>query len=104
MDWNTPKNKQLIDAILSLKGREEARNFLRDLLTESEIQEFSGRLKTAEMLTENASYSDIKKATGFSSTTIARVSRWLKKGEGGYGTIINRLHHHAPISRERGLR
>ena len=103
MDWKKPENKRLIEGVLSLRTPEEARNFLRDLLTESEIEEFAGRLQTATMLTEKVPYSSIARITGLSSTTIARVSRWLKKGEGGYRTVIPRLHH-AQLSRERGLR
>ncbi|TSC85555.1 MAG: TrpR-like protein YerC/YecD [Parcubacteria group bacterium Gr01-1014_8] len=104
MDWKSLESKQLIAAILALRSTEEVRCFLRDLLTKSELKEFAGRLKTAEMLSENIPYSDIKKATGFSSTTIARVSKWLQKGKGGYKTIIPRLHHGALISRGRGAR
>lgn len=91
MDWNKAENKRLLAAVLALKTSEEARRFLRDLLTESEIEEFSGRLKTAEMLTENEPYSAIKRATGFSSTTIARVSKWLHHGMGGYALVLKRL-------------
>jgi TrpR-related protein YerC/YecD len=104
MDWNKAENKILVTALLSLRTPEEARRFLRDLMTENEIQEFGKRLKAARMLTARKSYPEIQRATGLSQTTIARVSKWLQDGEGGYGTIINRLHHHAPISSERGLR
>ena len=103
MDWKKPENKALIEAVLALRSPEEARAFLRDLLTEGEIEEFAGRLQTATMLTEKVPYSSIARITGLSSTTIARVSRWLQKGEGGYSTIINRLHH-AQLSSGRGLR
>lgn len=93
MDWNTRKNKGLVAAILALKTTGEARAFLRDLLTEGEIEEFAGRLKTAEMLEKKMPYEDIKRETGFSSTTIARVSRWLHHGTGGYKVVLKRLAH-----------
>ena len=91
MDWNKPENKQLIGALLALKTPEEARRFLRDLLTSGEIEEYARRLQTAEMLTNKVPYSSIKRATGFSSTTIARVSRWLHHGMGGYRLVLKRL-------------
>lgn len=91
MDWNKAENKQLLAAVLALKTPEETRRFLRDLLTESEIEEFSGRLKTARMLADKEPYSAIKRATGFSSTTIARVSKWLHHGMGGYELVLKRL-------------
>jgi TrpR-related protein YerC/YecD len=94
MNWKTIEKQQLIEAILSLENAREAERFLRDLLTESEIGEFSKRLSTAVMLKDKVPYSTIEKKTGFSSTTIARVSKWLNNGKGGYKEIINKLHHH----------
>ena len=103
MDWNNKENKQLIKAILSLETPDEAKRFLRDLMTEKEIVEFSKRLQTAEMLTAKTPYSVIEQKTGLSSTTVARVSKWLNGKEGGYKTIINRLHHHNSIQTGRRL-
>ncbi len=37
-------------------------------------------------------YAYIEKETGLSSTTVARVSRWLNRKGGGYKEIINRVH------------
>ncbi|MEK7166976.1 MAG: YerC/YecD family TrpR-related protein [Patescibacteria group bacterium] len=93
MNWNNKKNKQLINAILTLKTFDEAKRFLRDLMTEKEIEEFSKRLQTAEMLNAKISYSVIEQKTGMSSTTVARVSKWLNRKQSGYKIIINRLHH-----------
>lgn len=103
MDWNQPKNKKLLDAILALKNADEAGRFLRDLMTEGEIVEFAKRLQTAEMLQNDIPYTTIKKTTGLSSTTIARVSKWLQGELGGYRLVLVRLHHHASASRGRGL-
>ena len=103
MDWKDKKNQRLIKAILALKTDSEAECFLRDLMTEKEIEEFSKRLKAAEMLTENIPYSTIVEETGLSSTTVARVAKWLNGSLGGYKTIIDRLHHHNSIQSRRGL-
>lgn len=103
MNWETKENKKLIQAILVLETPDEAKCFLRDLMTEGEIEEFAKRLKTAEMLIEKIPYSIIEKETGFSSTTVARVSKWLNSKEGGYKSIINKLHHHNSIQVGRGL-
>lgn len=94
MDWKDKKNKRLVEAVLALETPEEAKKFLRDLMTEGEIQEFGRRFKAAEMLWKKESYSAIENETGFSSTTVARVSKWLNGGEGGYKAIISKLHHH----------
>ena len=103
MYWKNEKNQRLIKAILALKTGDEAKRFLRDLMTEKEIEEFSKRLKAAEMLTENIPYSTIVEETGLSSTTVARVAKWLNGNLGGYKTIIDRLHHHHSVQSRRGL-
>ena len=88
---NTKDAKQLFNAFLALKNEEECRMFLRDLLTEAEIKEFINRLKVAQMLKAQIPYEEISKATRMSSTTIARISKWLTKGMGGYQLILSRL-------------
>ncbi len=104
MNWKNPRNKQLLEAILSLKNLDETERFIRDLMTEGEIEEFAKRLQAAEMLSIETPYTTIRKETGLSSTTIARVSKWLQGELGGYQLVINRLHHSKPTSSGRGLR
>lgn len=103
MDWKSKRNQRLIQAILALKTENEAGRFLRDLMTEKEIKEFAKRLKAAEMLTDKVPYSTIEKETGLSSTTVARVAKWLNGKSGGYKIVINKLHHHNSIQSRRGL-
>jgi len=103
MNWKNKENKRLIQAILTLKTTDEAERFLRDLMTEKEIKEFAKRLKAAEMLLEKVPYSIIEKEIGLSSTTVARVAKWLNGKGGGYKIIINKLHHHNSIRSRRGL-
>lgn len=93
MKWNNKENRRFIQAILALQTEDEAERFLRDLMTEKEIDEFGKRLQTAEMLLKKTPYSVIEQKTGLSSTTIARVAKWLNGKDGGYKTIINKLHH-----------
>lgn len=93
-NWNNEKTKDLIKAILALKNKKEAQAFLRDLLTEKELIEFGNRWKAVNMLGEEISYKNIAQDTGLSSRTIARISKWLKNGKGGYGLILKRLKHH----------
>jgi TrpR-related protein YerC/YecD len=94
--------KNLYQTILNLKDLEEARIFFRDLSTEQEILEFSKRWQVARMLANKKSYSVIEKKTGLSSTTVARISKWLSKGKGGYRLMLDRLNsHHNSISSSR---
>lgn len=101
---NKKKILELTDAILALKNRNEAGRFLRDLLTEKELIEFGNRWKAARMLAKNIPYTEIEKETGLSSTTVARVSKWLNNGKNGYKLILKRLNHHNLSLIGKGLR
>jgi TrpR-related protein YerC/YecD len=94
MNWEQPEMKRLVQALVALESPKEARCFLRDLMTEGELLECAKRFQVAEMLTKRIPYATIQKETGFSSTTIARVAKWLNGKEGGYKTMIAKLHHH----------
>ena len=82
--------EELYKAILTLDNLSEAKSFFRDLLTEGEIREFAERWKVAQMIANKVPYTTIIGATGLSSTTVARVARWVKKGTGGYRLILRR--------------
>lgn len=93
MDYLSSEDaKALYKAILSLKNEEECKKFLRDLLTEKEIKEFTNRWKVARMLNDKVKYERIEKETGMSSTTIARIQKWLTNGMGGYRLMLKRLN------------
>jgi TrpR-related protein YerC/YecD len=94
--WDNKKTEDLMKAILALKTVDEAKRFFRDLLTEQEIIEFGKRWQAAKMLSKKIPYSEVAKETKLSSTTIARVSKWLNRGMGGYKLILKRLHYHSP--------
>ncbi len=89
--WINQDSDNLFKAILELKSISEARKFFRDLLTVKEIEEFSKRWKVAQMLNDKVPYTKIEQETGMSSTTIARIQKWLKGGMGGYRLILGRL-------------
>ena len=95
---NNPNIESLFSSILLLKNLDEAKNFFRDLLTEAEIVEFSKRWQAAQLLNDGVSYSQIEKTTGLSSTTVARVSKYLKGKNKGYRSVLERVQkglHHA---------
>jgi TrpR-related protein YerC/YecD len=103
INWNTKQNKQLVASILALKNEDEAGRFLRDLMTPLEIKEFANRLEAASLLTRDAQYNFITDRTGLSSSTIARIAKWLGGSLGGYRLILNRISYHNPSSFGKGL-
>lgn len=105
-NWKTKENKQLVEALLSLENTNEAEKFLRDLMTQGEIEEFGKRLEAARLLSKKVQYNTIIENTGLSSTTIARISKWLKGSLGGYRLVLKRLsnqHHSNPTKLGKGL-
>ena len=100
--WDNKETKALFSAILALQSEQEAKRFFRDLLTEAEIIEFGKRWQAAQMLDKQIPYSEIVAKTGLSSTTVARISKWLKSGMGGYKLMLARLaDHHSPLTLSR---
>lgn len=101
--WDNKQTNKLIQAILALKNKTEAKKFLRDLLTEDEILEFGNRWQAARMLNNKISYTTIRGKTGLSPRTIARISSWLKNGMGGYKLMLKRLalhrHNSSPVGK-----
>lgn len=103
---NTSEAKELYEAILSLQTIDECRRFLRDLLTEPEINEFSNRWQVVKMLDAKTPYETITKKTGMSSTTIARIQKWFNGTLGGYKFMLERVknskktNHHTPLLAE----
>lgn len=88
------KTENLLNAILALENMNETKRFLRDLLTENEIEEFANRWEAAQLLNNKTPYSQIEKQTELSSATISRISKWLNNGTGGYQLMLKKLHHH----------
>lgn len=97
--WQTPELQALISAVLALRMPDEAQRFLRDLLTEEELAEFGRRWQAARMLRARLPYTAIVRATGLSSTTVARVAKWLNGPLGGYRLVLARLGHHSAAKR-----
>jgi len=101
---HTKEAKELYKALLSLKDEKEAAKFLGDLLTPAEIKEFANRWKVVQMLNAKVPYEKITKETSMSSTTIARIAKWMNGKLGGYKLMLERMkkqtrvaQHHSPF-------
>lgn len=84
---------ELCDALLTARSREEMRRLLFDLCTPAEIRTIAERWHVARLLDEtDLPYRDIHERTGVSTTTIVRVSRFLKQEpHQGYRLALDRL-------------
>lgn len=81
----------LLRVLAEMRDEDDVFALLEDMFTIREIRETSQRLAVARMLNAGKSYASIEKATGASATTIARVSKCLAYGSGGYEKAISIL-------------
>ncbi len=83
--------RNLYQAILTLRSVDECRAFFRDLCTPAELQAMSDRWAVVEWLERGLPYREIHKQTGVSVTTITRVARYVGTGNGGYDIAARRV-------------
>ena len=81
----------LYTTVSTLKSREEVKNFLRDLLTESERVMIGRRILVAQMLLEEKPYDEIIRELKVGKDTIMRVHRWLEDDTDGYEKAVKQL-------------
>jgi TrpR-related protein YerC/YecD len=80
----------LADAIVSLRTRDEAQRFLRDLCTLPELEALAHRWQTALLLEQGLPYVEIAERVPTSTATVTRVAQWLRHGTGGYRIALDR--------------
>ena len=82
--------QELFAAIQTLETRAETEAFFRDLCTLSELEAMAHRWEVARLLQRGLPYVEVAERTGASTTTVTRVAHWLRHGEGGYRTALDR--------------
>ena len=87
----TPDVEALLDVLVGMDDKDTLFALLEDLFTIREIKESSQRLAVARLLDAGKSYAQIADITGASATTIARVSKCLSYGAGGYRAALDKL-------------
>lgn len=84
----TKEVEDLLRVLATLDDEDVIFALLEDMFTIREIRETSQRLAVARLLSSGKSYAAIEEATGASATTIARVSKCLSYGAGGYAKAL----------------
>jgi len=87
----TPEVEDLLEVLSSMTDKDALYALFEDLFTIREIKETSQRLSVARLLDDGKPYTAIAEATGASATTIARVSKALNYGSGGYRHALDVL-------------
>lgn len=83
--------EQLFKAITLIEDEEECKLFFDDICTAQELEKMAQRLEAAQLLLEGNTYEQVIEKTQISSTTLSRVSRCLRYGDGGYKKVIEKL-------------
>jgi TrpR-related protein YerC/YecD len=99
---DSAKKKYLGDfykALFSLKNKTEMKNFIKDILTLSEIVMISRRLQIAKMLVMDKTYTEIKTKLKVGNATITSVDRWLNSGFGGYKKAIRKIKDNKQLNK-----
>ena len=94
--WQTPEIQELCRAVASVRSEDEAGRVLRDLCTLSELEAMAHRWQVAQLLEQGLPYLEISRRTHASTTTVTRVAHWLRHGEGGYRSALDRLASATP--------
>src|SRR5712691_8085830 len=85
-----PGLDELADAVLTLRTRDEAQRFLRDLCTLAELEALAHRWQIVRLLEAKLPYVEIAKRVHTSTATVTRVAQWLRHGTGGYAVALAR--------------
>jgi TrpR-related protein YerC/YecD len=88
--WPTKEHRDLFETVASLRTKDEAERFLRDLCTRSELDAMAHRWQVARLLDQGFPYLEVAKRAHASTTTVTRVAQWLRRGEGGYRLALQR--------------
>ena len=87
----TSEVEELLKVLATLEDPDTIYALLQDLFTVREIRDTSQRLQVSRLLSQGNSYTAIEAQTGASATTIARVSKCLGYGAGGYAAALEVL-------------
>ncbi|MEK7093353.1 MAG: Trp family transcriptional regulator [Patescibacteria group bacterium] len=94
-DLESLERIEILDALYTaagaIKGRAAMKQFLRDLLTESERIMLGRRILVARHLIAGKTYEEIGEGMRMAPGTISRIDRWLHDQFPGYETALKGL-------------
>lgn len=83
--------EDLQKAVIAIEDKTTCEAFFADLFTATEKEQFAQRLRAAKLLIEGQTYAKIIAQTDISSATLSRVSNCVRRGNGGYRTVLEKL-------------
>ena len=92
MYWNvTDKERLFIAFEIAGQDSQLLREFLGDFFTEKEKKIFIARMRALCMLSDSASYSEIREITHLSFATIARLVKTINNRDVGIPRVIKKF-------------
>ena len=84
---------ELASLLVEINEKQDMYNFMRDLCTFAELEEFILRREIAKALHVGESYVSIQKRLWASSTTVARVAKYLQGDGWWYKSMLDNIWH-----------
>jgi TrpR-related protein YerC/YecD len=91
MDEMKNKIDKISQIFATFVGEEDLKDLLLDVCTLKEIEALYQRFRVAQMLRDGRTFVEIERETGISSTTITRVNKCLKNGQ-GYNKLFDKYN------------
>jgi uncharacterized protein YerC len=99
--WDTVQNrKRLLESFTLAQKWGFMKEFLDDLLLESEIERWGKRIEALHMLFAGTPYRSLTKFTGLSPAVIARISKKTSNKTGGFWQLMEWVYPHGYKYRE----
>ena len=80
-----------IEAVLTLRSKEECEMFFSDLCSEEELTRISRRVEIAKLICEGKTYREILEVTKASNITISRLKNVLEKEGSALAKIVKSI-------------
>ncbi len=90
--WDTVPGRKLLEVFSTAQEHGFMKEFLDDLLIESEFKQLSSRIEAVHLLLMGAPYTEIQKETGLSPKVIARISKKMDDKKGGLDLVMRKLY------------
>lgn len=88
--------EQNLDALFTLLAKigdkKDMQELFLDLCTYKEVEQMATRLKCAKLLKSGYTYNKVIEEVDISSATLARVSRCVSHGSGGYNVVLDKYN------------
>ena len=81
---------ELFSLVAKINDASDVEKLFLDLCTFTEVEQMATRLKCAKLLKSGLTYTQVMEEANISSATLARVSRCVSHGSGGYNSVIDK--------------